>query len=134
MHWSPKRRLGNIGENVACVFLQKHGYELIERNYLRKWGEIDIVAKRDGVMHFVEVKSVSGVTPVVEQSSLRGRIKDTYRAEDNLHHHKLKRLQRVIQTYIMEKNLDCDWQLDLVVVKIDEKRGTATAQMLENVI
>ena len=51
-----KRRLGDIGENLACVFLEKRGFEILERNYLRKWGEIDIVTKKDGVIRFIEVK------------------------------------------------------------------------------
>ena len=115
-----KRKLGDIGENVACVFLVKQGYEILDRNYLRKWGELDIVAKRGSMVHFVEVKSVSHETNI--------------RAEENMHPHKLKRLHRAIQTYLMEKKLDLDWQLDLVVVKINEKTRTAKAEMLENII
>ena len=65
-----KRRLGDLGENIACSFLEKRGFEIIERNYLRKWGEIDIVTKKGGVVRFIEVKS--GVT--------RGTL-DSYRLE-----------------------------------------------------
>lgn len=115
-----KRRLGDIGENVACMFLMKRGYEILDRNYLRKWGELDIVAKGGSIIHFVEVKSVSSGTQI--------------RAEENMHPHKLKRLHRAIQTYLMEKKLDLDWQLDLVVVKINGKDHTAKAEMLENII
>src|SRR3989338_4950572 len=53
-----KRVLGDMGENVACMFMMKHGFEIIERNYLRKGGEIDIVAKKNGGIRFIEVKSV----------------------------------------------------------------------------
>ena len=115
-----KRKLGDIGENVACMFLMKHGFEILDRNYLRKWGELDIVAKKGSTIHFVEVKSVSSETSI--------------RAEENMHPHKLKRLHRAIQTYLMENKLDLDCQLDLVVVKIDEKTRTAKAELLENII
>ena len=119
-----KRRIGDIGENVACLYLEKHGFKILDRNYLRKWGELDIVAEKMGrkgrVIHFVEVKSVSGVTNI--------------RAEENMHPGKLKRLHRAIETYLLEKRLDLDWQLDLVVVKIDEATRTAKAEMLENII
>ena len=54
-----KRKLGDIGENIACDFLKRRGFEIIERNYLRKWGEIDIVARKRNVIRFVEVKSVN---------------------------------------------------------------------------
>src|SRR3989344_5286560 len=100
-----KRKLGDIGENVACEFLKRRGFEIIERNYLRKWGEIDIVAKKNNTIRFIEVKSVSHVT-------------EGYRPEDNMHPWKLKRLSRTMQTYLLEKELDCDWQLDLVTKKI----------------
>ena len=125
---SEKRRFGDIGENVACVFLEKHGFEVIERNYLRKWGEIDIVARKDRVMHFVEVKSThfdstSAVSP-----------ETSFRAEENMHPQKIRRLHRAIQTYLLEKRIDCDWQLDLVVVKIDEVARVARAEILENII
>jgi putative endonuclease len=122
-----KRRLGDIGENIACEFLTKRGFKVIEKNYLRKWGEIDIVASKDGVMRFVEVKSVKGSVSGVTSN-------DMYRPEDNMHPWKLKRLSRVIQTYLLEKRIDQDWQLDLVTVKIDESIKKARVEILENII
>ena len=84
-----KRKLGDIGENVACDFLQRRGFEIVERNYLRKWGEIDIVARKSNLIHFIEVKSVTHGT-------------SGYRAEDNMHPWKLKRLSRVNTFYLYE--------------------------------
>lgn len=124
-----KRKLGDIGENIACQFLEKHGFEVVERNYLRKWGEIDIVAKKVSVIHFVEVKSVSCVTLPVQGLAL-----DSFRPEDNMHPWKLKRLSRTIQTYLLHKKLDCDWQLDLVTVKMDMKTRHARVEMIENIV
>lgn len=124
-----KRKLGDIGENIACQFLEKHGFEVVERNYLRKWGEIDIVAKKGNVIHFVEVKSVSCVTPPVQALAL-----DSFRPEDNMHPWKLKRLSRTIQTYLLHKKLDCDWQLDLVTVKMDMNTRKARVEMIENIV
>ena len=124
-----KRKLGDIGEKVAVMFLKKHGFEVIETNYLRKWGEIDIVAKKGGIMRFVEVKSVS-----CDTSRLSGSQETSaYRPEDNMHPWKLKRLARTIQTYLLHKKLDCDWQLDLVTVKIDTKTRQARVEMIENI-
>ena len=116
-----KRELGDIGENIACEFLNKKGYQVIDRNYLRKWGEIDIVARKSGIIHFVEVKSVSRVT-------------SGYRAEDNMHPWKLKRLARAMQTYLLEKKLDCDWQLDLITVKMDMDTHKARVEIIENIV
>ena len=56
-----KQKIGQLGEDSACEYLIKMGYKVIERNYLKKWGEIDIVAKKDNRIHFIEVKSVSRI-------------------------------------------------------------------------
>ena len=122
-----KRKLGDIGENIACDFLKKNGFEIIERNYLRKWGEIDIVARKEELLHFVEVKSVSCVT-------LDSQQQDNYRPEDNMHPWKLKRLSRVIQTYLLDKKTDCDWQLDLITVKMDQEKRIARVELIENIV
>lgn len=48
---------GQKGEILAAKYLKKHGYKIIERNYKCKIGEVDIIAKHNGVLVFVEVKS-----------------------------------------------------------------------------
>src|SRR3990167_921970 len=107
-----KRKLGDIGENIACDFLERRGLEIIERNYLRKWGEIDIIARKNNIIHFIEVKSVSRVT--LDEPVTHGTT--DYRPEDNMHQWKLRRLARTMQTYLLDKKLDCDWQLDIETV------------------
>jgi putative endonuclease len=137
-----KRKLGDIGENIACNYLTNHGFEVVDRNYLRKWGELDIVARKKGIIHFIEVKSVSCATPVPNGTFGRVtlpsdviRVTDQYRPEENVHPQKLKRLARAIQTYILEKRLDnTEWQLDIVTVKIDQTNRRARVEMLENII
>ena len=39
-----KKKIGALGENMACRFLVKRGFKVLDRNYSKKWGEIDIVA------------------------------------------------------------------------------------------
>jgi len=114
------RRLGDIGENIACDFLMNRGFQLLDRNYLRKWGELDIVVKKGSTVHFVEVKSVTWETNI--------------RPEENMHPGKIKRLHRAIQTYLLEKKIDSDWQLDLVTVKIDESTRKARVEIIENIV
>ncbi len=48
--------IGNRGENIASVFLTQNGYKIIEQNWKTRWCEIDIIAKKSGVVYFVEVK------------------------------------------------------------------------------
>lgn len=52
-----KQATGNYGESLACIFLKKNGYKILERNYRIRGGEIDIVAKEGGALVFVEVKT-----------------------------------------------------------------------------
>lgn len=51
------RSIGDIGEKAVCRYLKIRGYSILERNYWIKGGEIDIIAKKRGVIHFVEVKT-----------------------------------------------------------------------------
>ncbi|MBI4038419.1 YraN family protein [Candidatus Daviesbacteria bacterium] len=48
---------GNYGEDLACDYLKKHGYKILERNYRIRGGEIDIVAKDGDTLVFIEVKT-----------------------------------------------------------------------------
>ncbi|HRX13432.1 MAG TPA: YraN family protein [Eubacteriales bacterium] len=51
------RLLGGLGEKQAVMYLKKHHYKIIETNYFCRFGEIDIIAKKDNILIFVEVKS-----------------------------------------------------------------------------
>ena len=133
---SKTQQLGELGEDITCKFLKKQGYIIIERNYTKKWGEIDIVVKREGKLHFIEVKSVScekGWVSVIHETSGAW---DGYRPEDNMHGLKAKRLSRTIESYLLEKNLSEDlvWQFDLATVYIEEKTQKGTVGILEDVI
>jgi len=125
--YSEKRQFGNKGEDIACLFLTKHGFTILERNYLKKWGEIDIVAQKEGRLRFIEVKSAK------ESFDAVPHVTSTYRPEDNVHPGKLRRLFRTIESYLMDKGVDCDWQIDIMTVKIDEAAGKAKVEIIENI-
>jgi putative endonuclease len=52
-----EKELGRKGEEVALQFLKKKGYKIIERNYVCKLGEMDIIAREKDTLVFVEVKT-----------------------------------------------------------------------------
>ena len=54
---TPSTTLGTIGEELAFQFLRSRGYKILLRNYTSALGEIDLVAKEDGMLVFVEVKT-----------------------------------------------------------------------------
>ena len=139
------QNVGKIGEETACKFLMKHGYQIILRNYWKKWGEIDIIAKKDRVIHFVEVKTVSRDLAFVlnkdfvsceTKKGVKHEILDSYRPEDNIHPWKLKRLSRAIQTYLIENNMSEDdkWQFDAITVFLDIKNKTAKIDHIKDIV
>jgi putative endonuclease len=129
---SKTQKIGEIGENIATKFLVKHGFLIIERNYTKKWGEIDIVAEKDNKIYFVEVKSVSRE----DLKNVTHETLDQYKPEDNMHPWKLKRLSRVIQTYFLSNRKldDLEWQVDLIVVFLDVKNKNAKIKVVKDII
>ena len=122
-----KQKIGEIGENCACQHLEKNGYTIVARNYLKKWGEIDIVAKKGRKLYFVEVKTVSRA--ISDKN-------DSYRAEDNMHPWKLKRLARTIQSYILDKDIsdDIEWQFDVATVYLDLDKKLSQIVILPDIV
>jgi putative endonuclease len=49
--------VGQWGENQACQFLIRQGFIILDRNYYSTQGEIDIIAKKDQDLYFIEVKT-----------------------------------------------------------------------------
>ena len=52
---------GNEGEEYACDYLKKNNYEILKRNYTTKLGEIDMIARKDNSLFFIEVKLRDGI-------------------------------------------------------------------------
>ena len=120
--------IGKIGEQIAHSFLMKHGFSLLDQNYRTPYGEIDIVAEKNGITHFVEVKSKKTHDLTVAHET-------TYRPEENVHSEKQKRLIRVINTFIAEKHVqEGRWQFDIVSVYLDSDKKQAKVTFLENII
>jgi len=125
--YSQKRRFGNWGEGIVCDILQKRGMKIIFRNFLRKCGEIDIVAEKDGVIHFVEVKTVS------RQSSVGVSL---YNPIESVSHHKMLRMKRTIAVYLMNHKMDsnAEFQIDVVSVVFFIPDMLVRVVFLENII
>jgi putative endonuclease len=124
------KKIGEIGEDTACKFLMKHGFSVVDRNYRKKWGEIDVIAKKKDVLHFVEVKTVSceNLDSVIHETN-------GYKPEDNIHSGKLKRLSRAVQSYLLEKKLDdIEWVFDALAVFLDVEKKKAKVRFTENLV
>ena len=118
---------GNLSESIVCDFLVSRGYEILDRNYLRKWGELDIVATKEGSLHFIEVKS-----------DFRKNQNDGYRAEELMHNLKQRRLRRMVATYLEDKKygLDYPFVFDLAIVSFGkgDNGDLYSVSLQENVI
>jgi len=126
VHVKTTKEIGDLGEKIAKKYLENKGFKVIAQNYRKKWGEIDLIAVRKSVYHFVEVKSVAREKPPAGEGE--------YRPEENVHPQKLKRLHRAIETYLAEYNVESDWQLDVVGVFLNLKDRKAHCRILENVL
>ncbi len=117
---SKHQKIGEIGEHIAEKYLKSKGFKIIERNYTRQSGEIDIIAQKGEILHFVEVKTVTSETGISP--------------EENMHEWKIKRLLATIHIYLSHCSLSYkDWQLDLVSVFLDDKKKKAKVRMLEEI-
>jgi putative endonuclease len=109
------KQLGQIGENIAAEYLKKKGYKILDRNYIKEWddktkGEIDIVAKKGGVICFVEVKT-SAAAPGGGALA----------PEDRVNCRKQRQLAKIAQTWLVKNRvpLDSAWQIDVIGIVFD---------------
>lgn len=113
---SKNQKIGQFGEDLAERFLVKQGFSVIERNYTKRSGEIDIVAKNKETLHFIEVKTVS-CENINDVSCETLKI----RPEEQFHERKFYRFTKTIEFYLAEKGVsyETDWQIDLLTVYLD---------------
>ena len=96
--------LGERGEMVACQYLVKHGYRILEKNYRCTIGEIDVVAAKDGRLVFVEIKTRS--------QKVFGR------PEESVGWTKQKKIIRIAEWYLKDKK-QTDAPVSFAVLAID---------------
>lgn len=124
---SKSQRTGQCGENIAVRYLTDRGFTIIERNYTKKWGEIDIIAQKGSAVHFVEVKSKKVL-------DCNGIPENGIRPEEGMHQRKIGRIKRTLQTYLIERNISNDWKFDLVLVYMSDIQRRARVELLEDII
>lgn len=117
--------VGRSGEDAACRYLIGNGYRIIERNFQRPWGELDIIAiePKTKILAFIEVKTLA-----IRQSTSRNIAglpdeRANLRPEDNLTYSKLEKLKRTASLYAghrPELVSDSGWRIDLVAVELTD--------------
>ncbi|TET49578.1 MAG: YraN family protein [Anaerolineales bacterium] len=100
-------RLGRRGEDIAANELARRGYSIVARNWRCETGEVDIVAERDGVTFFFEVRTRRGA--------------DYGTPEESVTEEKLERMNDVALIYLAEHDAgDIDWRTGLVAIEVNE--------------
>jgi len=103
-----RTKLGLEAETATCRWLENRGYRILDRNWNRPWGELDIVADHAGVVCFVEVKA---------SSRRRAGFEPFLRADER----KMHKVKRTAQTWLASHRYrsDTEWQLDIMSVIMD---------------
>ena len=104
-------KLGEEGEHLACNYLEKHKYRILERNWRYKHKEIDIIAFKDNEICIVEVKTRSSDYIAPKESV-------TIKKQENLIH--------ATSEYIKQNNIDYDIRFDVVEVILNSKQKKIT--------
>ncbi len=120
--------IGKIGEGLARTFLMKQGFIILETNFRILQGELDIVAKKDNKIHFVEVKTVK-VRDLAEIESLR------IRPEDNVTDGKYSKLLVTVDSYLRSRGVSHEtrYQLDLACVYINLETREGRVRLMQNI-
>ena len=114
------KKVGAIGEQEAEKFLREKGYQIVERNFYTRFGEIDIIAKKDGRWIFVEVKTKTG-DRFGEPWEMVGR-------------KKLRQVQNMAQVYLTKNGLgEVPCRIDVIGVWLRDGQ-VAKIEHWENVV
>lgn len=119
------KNIGKIGEDLACKYLVDKGYRMVQRNYAKPWGEIDVIVRSpDKTLVFVEVKTLTELgQPGQKNVDNSANNPAILKPEDNVTSAKLKRLYRTCelfsQTFPKPINERAGWRIDLVAIEIN---------------
>jgi len=124
-----QRQLGAFGEKIAIKYLQGKGYKILDKNFFKKevlgprTGEVDIIAKKEDVISFVEVKTLRNLITLIEP-------------EEKINFFKKKKLIKTAQAWLLKNriSLDAKWQIDIISIKIDLNTKRAKIRHFENAI
>jgi putative endonuclease len=101
--------LGKIGEDLACLELERRGYAIVERRHRQRGGEIDIIARDGKTLVFVEVKTRDG--------------RAFGAAAEGVTWQKRRRLVRLATEYVVQRRHEqCPCRFDVVAIHLEAGR------------
>ncbi|HBI01252.1 MAG TPA: YraN family protein [Flavobacterium sp.] len=102
--------LGKKGEEIAADFLQKAGYEILERNWVFQKAELDIIAQKDTILAIVEVKTRTSADFGLPQDFVKGK--------------KIQNLAKAVDQYMNENDLDLEVRFDIIGIVLNNQEIT----------
>ena len=119
--------IGRKGEDVACLYLEKRGHTIVDRNFKVKAGEIDVVSRKGQTLFFVEVKTTAHAQEYYEMHQ---------KPEENVHTSKMRKLSRAIQIYLLDKHRgkEVDWKFWVIAITLDMDRKRAFVKVIPETI
>ncbi len=123
---SKTQKIGEIGENICVTYLTKLNFRILDRNFTKKIGEIDVIAKKNDIIHFIEVKSIV----------IKNVPHETYNPAENFTKDKYMKVYKTVKLYLEENNVSREktWQIDLYCIYIDSKNKRHKLSKIENVV
>lgn len=120
---SKRTQFGQYGEDLAIKYLRNKGCFILDRNFNRKCGELDIIAKKENKFIFVEVKT--------RDSSKISRMGE---GEEAVNYYKQKKLLKTAELYLLEKKIPQNifWQFDVLSITIDKQAKIAKIKHIED--
>jgi putative endonuclease len=124
-----RKEVGALGERVVAYYLTRHGMQIIDRNVARKTGEIDVIAREEDTLHFVEVKSI-----LCQDFPQSDSLDDDYDPSVNLHESKIRKVARTAEWYVAESKWEGEWQVDGCLVWLRVHDGHARVVYLPQIV
>ena len=116
-----RRDTGILGEKLARDFLEKRGYHILETNYRCTEGEIDIIARHEDTLVFIEVRTK--------------RSRQFGSPEESITPTKMARLRAVAAHYGQNRdNLPPSWRIDVVAIELDRTGQVSRIELIENAV
>lgn len=113
-----QKQMGGWGEQAAVDYLVKQGYVILTRNFRAEHGEVDIIARQENVLVFVEVKARSSNRHGFPEHSVTPR--------------KRVHILSAAERYILDHPEFRTWRVD--VIAVDNETGEARIMHFENVL
>ena len=125
---------GDFGEKIAAMFLVKRGFSILERNYSRRCGEIDIVTEKDRKIYFIEVKTLFSDLVSYETFLMKHNQCNFCLPEENINLLKINKIIKTAEYYLAENCLkDREVQFDAVSVVVGTNKKWYHTKYIENI-